>query len=156
MIFIMKLEGSPMGRTKLKLKKSRFLNLVKETALVVLFTGCVASLSTAQQKGQRTFTSPEEAAKAFVAAAQSNDEKAMLDILGPDGKQIVSSGDATEDAESRAKFVQKYQQMHRLAIEPDGTPTLYIDAENWPTPITLMKKGNSGYCDTEAGEEEIV
>jgi len=26
-----------------------------------------------------------------------NDEKAMLNILGPDGKQIISSGDETED-----------------------------------------------------------
>ena len=80
----------------------------------------------------------------------------MLDILGPDGKEIVSSGDETEDAESRANFVQKYQQMHRLVKEPDGTTTLYIGAENWPTPIPLVNKGNLWYFDTEAGEEEIV
>ncbi len=86
----------------------------------------------------------------------SNDEKAMLQILGPDGKRIVSSGDETEDAESRANFVWKYQQMHRLFREPDGTTTLYIGAENWPTPIPLMNKGNSWYFDTEAGEKEIL
>src|SRR3984893_17598089 len=145
-----------MGRTKLKLKKSHFIDLVKITALVVLLTGCVATLSTAQQKGQRTFTSPEEAAKSFVAAAQSNDEKAMLDILGPDGKQIVSSGDETEDAHNRANFVQRYQEMHRLVKEPDGTTTLYIGAENWPMPIPLVNKANSWYFNTEAGKKEIL
>ena len=62
----------------------------------------------------------------------------MLDILGPDGKQIVSSGDDTEDADSRANFVQRYQEVHRLVKEPDGTITLYIGAENWPTPIPLV------------------
>ncbi len=110
----------------------------------------------AQQPGQKTFSSPEDASNALVTAAQSNDEKAMLDILGPDGKQIVSSGDETEDANSRANFVQKYQEMHRLVKEPDGTTTLYIGAENWPTPIPLVNKGNSWYFDTEAGKKEIL
>ncbi len=80
----------------------------------------------------------------------------MLDILGPDAKQIVSSGDDTQDAEGRATFVQKYQEMHRLVKEPDGTTTLYIGAENWPTPIPLMKKGSSWFFDTEAGKKEIL
>jgi hypothetical protein len=110
----------------------------------------------AQQPGQKTFSSPEDASNALVTAAQNNDEKAMLDILGPDGKQIVSSGDEAEDAESRANFVQKYQQMHRLVKEPDGTTVLYIGAENWPTPIPLVNNGSSWYFDTEAGKKEIL
>jgi len=92
----------------------------------------------------------------LVTAAQNNDEKAMLEILGPAEKQIVSSGDETEDAESRANFVQKYQEMHRLVKEPDGTVVLYIGAANWPTPIPLVNKGNSWYFDTEAGKKEIL
>ncbi len=110
----------------------------------------------AQQTGQKTFSSAEDASNALVAAAKNNDEKAMLDILGPDGKQIVSSGDEAQDAESRANFVQKFQQMHRLVKEPDGATTLYIGAENWPTPIPLVNKGNLWYFDTEAGKDEIL
>jgi hypothetical protein len=110
----------------------------------------------AQQPGQRTFSSPEEASNAFVTAMQGNDEKAMLDILGADGRQIVSSGDETEDAQTRANFVARYQEMHRLVKEPDGTTTLYIGAKNWPTPIPLANKGNSWYFDTEAGKMEIL
>jgi hypothetical protein len=53
-------------------------------------------------------------------------------------------------------FVQKYQQMHRLVKEPDGTTCLYIGAENWPTPIPLVKKGSSWYFDAEAGKKEIL
>jgi hypothetical protein len=125
-------------------------------AVAILWMGCFSIPSMCQQPGQKTFSSAEDASQALFTAAQNNDEKTMIEILGPDGKQIVSSGDDAEDAESRANFVQKYQQMHRLAIEPDGTTTLYIGAENWPTPIPLMNKGNSWYFDTGAGEEEIV
>jgi hypothetical protein len=110
----------------------------------------------AQQPGQKTFSSPEDASSALVAAAQDNDEKTMLDILGPDGKQIVSSGDEAEDAEGRANFVRRYEQMHRLMKEPDGTIVLYIGAENWPTPIPLVNHGDSWYFDTEAGKKEIL
>jgi hypothetical protein len=68
----------------------------------------------------------------------------------------VSSGDDTEDANNRANFVQRYQEMHRLAAEPDGSTTLYIGAENWPTPIPLANKGNAWFFDTDAGKREIL
>ena len=145
-----------MRRTKLNFDKFQWANLPILAAVAILLTACFPIRSMAQQPGQKTFSSPEDASNALVTAAQSNDEKAMLDILGPDGKQIVSSGDETEDAESRANFVRRYQQMHRLVKEPDGTTVLYIGAENWPTPIPLVNKGNSWYFDTEAGKKEIL
>jgi hypothetical protein len=125
-------------------------------AAAILLVACVSRPSVAQQAGQKTFSSPDDASQALVAAAQSNDEKAMLDILGSNGKQIVSSGDDAEDAESRANFVKKYQEMHRLVKEADGTTVLYIGAENWPTPIPLVSKGNAWYFETEIGKQEIL
>ena len=145
-----------MRRTKLNFNTSHLGDLLQITALTLLLSGCVPARSTAQQKGQKTFSSPEEASQALVTAAQSNDEKAMLEILGPDGKQIVSSGDETQDAENRANFVKRYQQMHRFVKEPDGTVIMYIGAENWPAPIPLVSKGNVWYFDTAAGKKEIL
>jgi hypothetical protein len=150
-----------MQRTKLNPDKtfgtnSAKVNLARLAAVAILFTSCTPSGLMAQQPGQKTFSSAEDASKALATAAQSSDEKAMLDILGPDGKHIVSSGDDAEDAQSRANFVQKYQEMHRLVKEPDGLTTLYIGAENWPTPIPLVNKGNTWYFDTEAGKKEIL
>src|ERR1022692_2158238 len=150
------MERSHMRQAKLNSVKFHWADFLKLAAVAILLTGCFPIRSMAQQPGQKTFSSPEDASHALVTAAQSNDEKAMLDILGPDGKQIVSSGDETEDANSRANFVEKYQEMHRLVKEPDGTTTLYIGAENWPTPIPLLKQGDSWYFDTEAGKEEIL
>jgi hypothetical protein len=125
-------------------------------ALAILLMGCFSLPSMAQQPGQKTFSSPEEASNALFAAMQSNDEKALLDVLGPDAKQIVSSGDDAEDAHSRANFVQRYQEMHRFVTEPDKTTTLYIGARNWPTPIPLVTKGKSWYFDTDEAKKEIL
>ena len=145
-----------MRRTKVNFDKFHWANLPKLAVVAIFLTVCFPARSTAQQPGQKTFSSAEEASNALVTAAQNNDEKAMLDILGPDGKRIVSSGDETEDANSRANFVQRYQEMHRLVKEPDGTTILYIGAHNWPTPIPLVNKGSSWYFDSEAGKKEIL
>jgi len=145
-----------MRRTKLNFDKFNWANLPQLAAVAMLLTVCFSSRSVAQQPGQKTFSSAEEASNFMLTAAQNNDEKALLEILGPKGKQIVSSGDETEDAHSRATFVQRYQEMHRLVKEPDGTTILYIGAKNWPTPIPLMNKGNAWYFDTDAGKQEIL
>src|SRR5258708_21147516 len=150
------MEKSHMRRTKLNFDKSDWTNLLEMAAVGILLAGGFPVRSAGQQQGQRTFSSPEEASNALVTAAQNNDEEAMLDVLGPDGKQIVSSGDETEDAQNRANFVQRYQEMHRLVKEPDGTIVLYIGAKNWPTPIPLVNKGSSWYFDTDAGKKEIL
>jgi hypothetical protein len=145
-----------MQRTNLNFGRFDWASLPKLAAVAILLTGCFAIRSVAQQPGQKTFSSAEEASNALVAAAQNNDEKGMLEILGPEGKQIVSSGDDAEDAQNRANFAQRYQEMHRLVKEPDGTTTLYIGADNWPTPIPLVNNGKSWYFDTEAGKKEIL
>jgi Protein of unknown function (DUF2950) len=130
----------------------------KVTTVATLAAGLVfLQISVAaQQSSQKTFSSAAEASSALVAALKADDASALLAILGPDAKDIVSSGDAVEDKNNRDEFVQKYQQMHRLVIEPDGKTTLYIGAENWPTPIPLAHKGSSWYFDTPAGKQEIV
>jgi hypothetical protein len=131
-------------------------NLLKLVWAAVLLAGLLVVPSLAQQAGQKTFPSPEEASKALYSAAKSNDEKAMHDLLGPDGKEIISSGDEAEDTQSRAMFAKRYEEMSRLVKEPDGSVTLYIGPHNWPYPIPLMSKANLWYFDTAAGKNEIL
>src|ERR1700734_171476 len=134
------MEREHMRRARLNGGKSDSTSLAKLAAVAIVALGFFAAHSMAQQPGQRTFSSPEEASNAFVTAMQGNDEKVMLDILGADGRQIVSSGDETEDAQTRANFVARYQEMHRLVKEPDGSTTLYIGANTWPTPYRSRTK----------------
>ena len=145
-----------MQRTKLICERVYWTRFSALATIAIFFLGCFAPLAAAQQKGQKTFSSPSEASDALFNAAKNNDAQAMLDILGPDGKQLVSSGDETEDAHSRANFVKNYEEMHRLVKEPDGTVTLYIGAQNWPTPIPIVNQGSAWYFDTDAGKNEIL
>jgi hypothetical protein len=125
-------------------------------AIFALWVGGFPKLAVAEQVGQKTFPSAEEASRALFVAVQADDQQALVEIFGAAGKDIISSGDAAEDANSRHQFVQKYQEMHRLAKEPDGTTTLYIGAENWPLPIPLVNQGGAWSFNTEAGKQEIL
>ena len=129
--------------------------LISKTSLaIIVLTGCCANVAVAQS--QKMFASPAAASIALFNAVQSNDQRAMRDILGPQAGTIVSSGDDTEDANDRAIFIRRYQEMHRLVREPDGSTMLYIGARNWPMPIPLVNAGESWRFDTEAGKQEIL
>ena len=145
-----------MQRTNLKVDTWHPATVREFAVLAILLLGCFPASTMAQQPGQKTFSSAEEASSALVAAMQSKDEKALLELLGADAKQLISSGDEIEDLHARANFVQRYLEMHRLVNEPDGTTTLYIGARNWPTPIPLVHKANAWYFETEAGKREIL
>ena len=109
----------------------------------------------AQSSFEETFASPEQAGGALVQAVQAGDERAVMRILGAE-KQLVSSGDEVQDRLDRERFVQKYEQMHRLVREEDGTLRLYVGAENWPFPIPLVSNHGAWYFDVEAGMQEVM
>ena len=104
---------------------------------------------------QTGFSSPDEASRALASAAQDDDERAVIKILGG-GSELIRSDDTAEDALEREHFVQKYQEMHRWVREPGGVATLYIGAENWPFPIPLASRNGVWRFDSKAGSEEIL
>jgi hypothetical protein len=124
--------------------------------LFALSLGCLSAPTFAQQPGHRTFASAEDASLALFGAMQAGDEQSALSILGPAGKDVLSSGDSEEDLDARVSFVVKYQEMHRFVTDANGTMTLVVGAENWPFPIPLVKSNGSWYFDTAAGKDEIV
>jgi hypothetical protein len=128
-------------------------SLFKSSARLVLLTMCWLGVSVGQSL-QETFPSAEKASAALFAAARRDDDQAMVRVLGDD-KDIVSSGDPLADRQERQVFVEKYQQMHRLVQEPDGTTQLYIGAENWPFPVPLVSKNGSWFFDADAGKQEV-
>ena len=136
--------------------RPRFNKIAALTFFALLIVGC-SRLSFAQKSGTATFSSPGEASNALFQAVQNGDEQALQRILGA-GKEVTSSGDEIEDRLERERFGQKYQEMHRLVREPDGSTVLYIGAENWPFPIPLVSKTNSGawYFDSDTGTQEIL
>ncbi len=124
---------------------------------VILASLLAAGPSFAQQANEKTFASPGEAALALYTATKAYDGKTILVILGTNSGGIIHTGDEVADKNMADNFVRRYEQMHRVVVEPDQTVTLYIGAENWPLPIPIVKNSSGAwYFDTEAGKQEIL
>ena len=108
----------------------------------------------AQPSAQPVFPSAADAGQSLFQAVQDNNEAAVKQILGG-STDLTSSHDDGQDKADREVFVQKYQEMHRLHREPDGSVTLYIGAENWPFPIPIVEKNGAWRFDADAGQHEV-
>ncbi len=127
-------------------------NFARAVGVCILLSAVVC----AQEQGQKTFATPEDAGKALYEAVQSGDKASVQAILGPASEKIISSGDEVQDKKNRDNFVERYGQMHRYAKEINGDQTLMLGAENWPFPIPLKNKAGAWYFDTAAGLKEIL
>jgi hypothetical protein len=116
----------------------------------------MAALLCATANAQQAFKTPDEAASALAGAAKAGDPKAIVTVLGPDGVDIVSSGDPVADATTREKFVAAYDAKHQITMEGDNKAIVVIGQEDFPLPIPLVRKDGTWRFDTEAGREEIL
>jgi hypothetical protein len=109
------------------------------------------------EAAQKTFSSPEDAVGALVDAAKADNANAILTILGPGSKDVIYSGDTTEDKAAFAGFASDYGVMHRLRKLTDGSELLITGSDNKTFPLPL-KKNDAGqwYFDMQAGKKEIL
>jgi len=153
MLHVMRKKKNAVGRAE----------VVLWAALLVLVSGVVGSCGNARQKPttesttQKVFASPADAGAAFLEAAKSGDQAALLAIFGPDGKTALFSGDAVKDKDNLQDFVAAYDQMHRWREIKVGGEVLYVGADNYPFPIPLGKNAAGQWLfDTAAGKDEIL
>jgi hypothetical protein len=136
-------------------KRSMYRFVFAIIAAAIILAGFYQSAFAADAK-QRSFKSPEEAVNALVGAVKGNDTKELLAILGPEGKELIFSGDQVADRAGRDRFVKAYEEMNKLVSENDKRVILHVGNEEWPFPLPVVKKGENWFFDTKAGKEEIL
>lgn len=124
--------------------------LVSLAVLASSTASCIAA-----EPAQATYSSAAEASRALFEAVQSGDLQAVQRVLGVHDELLSSEDEATEQRE-RAQFMQKYEQMHRLVKQSDGTVLLSIGAENWPFPVPLVQRDGAWSFDSESGLREVL
>jgi len=122
-------------------------------ALLLSLTAC----SKSDKSSAQVFPSADDAGNALLQAAKSGDQNAILAVLGPESKELISSGDPTQDKSVVDAFVAAYGEMHRFRKMPDDAQILLVGADNFPFPIPLKKNsGGQWFFDTAAGKDEIL
>jgi hypothetical protein len=140
--------------------RNLFMNNCHRLALVlivfVLALGSVEVVLGAAAVKQKTFSSPEEGVKALIDATKKNDRKALYEILGPEAKRLIDTGDPVSDREAGERFVKAYEESNKLLKSGDNEAILEVGKDLWPLPIPLVKEKAGWRFDTKAGIVETI
>ena len=99
---------------------------------------------------QKTFASADDAVTALVDALKAGSGKELTAVLGPDGKDILSSGDPVQDKADRDKFLGLYAEKRRLDEAGPGKMALYVGNNDWPFPVPIVRAGKAWRFDAKA------
>jgi Protein of unknown function (DUF2950) len=122
-----------------------------------LLSEAAAQSKQAAQSGPKAFTTPHEAAQALIDAAEDYNVPAMLQVLGSDGKDLVSSEDPVSDKNRSVAFAALAREKESITVGVDKSrATLSVGKDDWPFPIPVVKGKEGWYFDASAGRREIL
>ena len=94
----------------------------------------------------------EAAADTLVKAAEDFDQAALSRIFGPDGKDIVFSGEVPQDRKHALDFAQEAEEKLEVSVDPKtaNRAFLFVGNEDWPFPFRSSRRGEWSF-DSKAG-----
>jgi Protein of unknown function (DUF2950) len=104
----------------------------------------------------KNFATAEDAVTALVDAVRSNKPESILAVLGPGSEGLVNSGDKIVDATTRQRFVEAYDEQHKLVSDTPERTILDVGKDNWPLPIPIVQTDGRWHFDTAAGAQELI
>ena len=106
----------------------------------------------------KLFSSPQQAADELVEAAAKFDVHALEEIFGPDGDDIVLSGEYPQDRQRATDFAAEAREKKSVSVDPKkgNRAFLLVGNEDWPFPVPLVKSGDKWYFDAKAGRQELL
>ena len=104
----------------------------------------------------KTFKTPQAAVDALLAAAAESETGDLLAVLGPEGKDVVSSGDETADKAGRDALLAAAKDKTVLLTTTKNAVFLTLGPDSWPFPIPIVKGPKGWFFDTAAGKEELI
>ncbi|MCI0348798.1 MAG: DUF2950 domain-containing protein [Acidobacteriales bacterium] len=110
------------------------------------------------QAKPRIFDTPDQAAEALVQAAEKFDVAALEAIFGPNGHDLILTGEPVGDKEFVNAFAAQAREKMKVSIDPRNTnrAILIIGNNDWPTPVPIVKSGGKWYFDAKAGRQELL
>ena len=117
-----------------------------------------ATTANAIGEGAERFDAPQKAADALINAAETFDVAALKQIFGPDGSNIVLSGETPLDRQQASAFAAEAREKESVSVDPTrgNRAFLLVGKEDWPFPVPLVKRGDKWFFDVKAGRLELI
>lgn len=134
----------------------RIHQMITALALFLVLAAALPAQALKENESPPTWSTPQAALEAFVAAAKSGDADRMVAVLGPKSRPIVSSGDPVADQQALQVFLAALEE--RVFYQHHGEQKVIVNVgfQNWPMPIPLVRTGKAWGFDSAAGLEEML
>jgi hypothetical protein len=138
--------------------KSLWLNRASMCVGVMLACCAALTASSAAATAAKTFPTPQAAADALINAAEKFDVPALEAILGPEGDNIIHTGEPARDAEVAKDFANQAREKMTVTMDPKAKTRAFITigADAWPFPVPIVKTGETWSFDSKAGVQEVL
>ena len=150
-------------RTKLNIMTSSKIFLI---ALAIVISGFALpaaaepkqDAAAAAQPKQKEFDTAKQAADSLLQAAEAFDVAALTEILGPDGKDIVSSDDPVADKNRALAFAAKGKEKNSIQVDKKNPnlSILTVGNDDFPCAIPIVKHKAKWSFDAKIGREEVL
>jgi hypothetical protein len=106
----------------------------------------------------KVFDTPQQAADALVDSAAKFDVDALVEIFGPDGDDVVLTGEFPQDRQRASDFAAEAREKKTVSVDPKkgNRAFLLVGNEDWPFPVPLVKLGDKWNFDAKAGRQELL
>jgi Protein of unknown function (DUF2950) len=113
---------------------------------------------TPRAAGPQTFDSPEKAADALVEATDKFDVSSLIRIVGPQGEDLVLTGEYAQDRERAQEFAAQARKKKHVALDSktDTRAYLLVGEEDWPFALPIVKRDGRWSFDASAGRQELM
>jgi hypothetical protein len=108
--------------------------------------------------GPQTFETAEKAADALIDAAEKFDVTSLIRIVGPQGEDLVLTGEYAQDRERAQEFAAQARKRKQVSLDPktDTRAYLLVGERDWPFALPIVKHGSRWSFDAAAGRQEIM
>jgi len=126
-------------------------------ALLLLLAPVRTQAGAAAATAPKTFSTPQAAADALVAAADNFNVAALENIFGPSGKDIIQSGEPARDKQRARQFAEQAHKKMVVSMDPKSNRAIMsVGTNDWPFPVPIVKSGKGWSFDAKSGLNEIL
>ena len=117
-----------------------------------------ATTTTPSTAGPQTFDSAEKAADALVDAAEKFNVTSLIRIVGPQGEDLVLTGEYAQDRERAQEFAAQARKRKQVSVDPktDARAYLLVGEQDWPFALPIVKRDGRWSFDAAAGRQELM
>ena len=115
-----------------------------------------AQAAAAKAAPQRTFATPEDAAKALADAVRAESAADVLAVVGPRSRSWLLTTDEVADRTEWRAFLAAYDQKNSVLKRSDDKAMLAVGDQAWEFPAPIVRKAGKWSFDADAGREELL